>query len=124
VALHSVVVVDDSSLIRSRIARALADQRLTGFDLVGTAKNGIEAVLRVKQLHPSVVTLDITMPEMDGVACVGEMIKIHPEIRILIVSALADKATALKAIRNGAQGFLYKPFTVDELVEALTELVN
>ena len=103
-----IMIVDDSNIIRSRIARIVGDARL-GAQIVGLARNGLQAVQICAQHHPNVVTLDLTMPEMDGIACVKELIAINPHIRILVVSALSDKATALQAIKNGANGFLYKP---------------
>jgi two-component system chemotaxis response regulator CheY len=74
------------------------------------------------QHQPDLVTLDLTMPEMDGIDCVEELVRIKPDIRVLVVSALSDKATALEAIKRGANGFLFKPFTDDQLVHALKEL--
>ena len=92
--------------------------------MVGTAVNGLDAVTKFKQLLPDVMTLDLTMPEMDGIECVEHVIKIKPDVLILVVSALADKATAVEAIEKGANGFLCKPFTDDQLNEALAELIG
>lgn len=116
------LVVDDSSVIRSRIARLTRDQRLPNLDLVGLARNGTEAVDLCRQHEPTVVTMDITMPEMDGVECTAHLARAAPEIRILIVSALNDKATAIEAMKQGAHGFLYKPFSDDQLINALVEV--
>ncbi|WP_028310111.1 response regulator [Derxia gummosa] len=118
------LIVDDSNIIRTRIARIAADWRANEFTVVGMARNGVEA-LRLAGLHrPDVVTLDLTMPEMDGIECVGQLVALLPEVKVLVVSALADKATALQALKRGAQGFLYKPFTEAQLGAALTELVS
>ena len=121
---HKLMVVDDSNLIRLRITRVLMDSRDSSWNIVGLAPNGVEAVKLCKNLNPTVVTLDITMPEMDGVTCVTELLKVDPNLRILIVSALSDKATALQALKRGAHGFLYKPFTDLELLTALREVVD
>ena len=67
--------------------------------------------------------MDLTMPEMDGVVCVKELIAINPKIMILVISALSDKATAIQAIKNGARGFICKPFTEDDLNNALSKLL-
>ena len=64
------------------------------------------------------------MPEMDGVECTTLLTGIDPQVKILIISALSDKATAIQALMNGAEGFLYKPFTDDELINALLELLE
>lgn len=116
------LIVDDSAIIRSRIARALSDARLGGIDMVGMARNGAEALVLFTQTFPDVVTMDITMPGIDGVECTQRMIQHHPECNILVISALNDKATALKALQKGARGFLYKPFTDGQLIEAILEL--
>ncbi|MDR0716732.1 MAG: response regulator [Azoarcus sp.] len=118
------LIVDDSAIIRSRIARVLGNSRLVSIDVVGMARNGVEAITLFLQNPPDIVTMDITMPGMDGVDCTEKMISLHPECNILVISALSDKATALKALKKGARGFLYKPFTDEELVAALLELTH
>jgi two-component system chemotaxis response regulator CheY len=115
------MIVDDSNVIRSRIARVAGAERMNA-QIVGLARNGVEAVRLCAQHQPDLVTLDLTMPEMDGIDCVEELVRINPGIRVLVVSALSDKATALQAIKRGANGFLFKPFTDDQLVTALKEL--
>lgn len=118
------LIVDDSAIIRSRIARILSDSRLKSIDVVGMAQNGMEAISLFLQNTPDIVTMDITMPKMDGVDCTEKMISLYPECNILVISALSDKATALKALKKGARGFLYKPFTDEELIAAFLELTN
>jgi two-component system chemotaxis response regulator CheY len=117
------MIVDDSNIIRSRIARIVGDERM-GAHIVGLARNGIEAMEVCSAQQPDAVTLDLTMPEMDGIACVQELIRLKPDILVLVVSALSDKHTALQAIKNGAHGFLYKPFTDEQLLTALKELTQ
>jgi two-component system chemotaxis response regulator CheY len=118
------MIVDDSNIIRSRISRILSDPKLPAIEIVGTASNGAEALQLFNVTQPALVTLDLTMPEMDGVECTSALIEENPDIKILIVSALSDKATAIQALKNGASGFLYKPFTDDELINALLELIK
>ncbi len=118
------MIVDDSNIIRSRIARAVIHPQLQGMIIVGMARNGLEAVSLCERSRPDLVTMDLTMPEMDGNACVEALIQRFPDINILVVSALSDKATAIDALTRGARGFLYKPFTDEQLVNALLEIVN
>jgi len=118
------LIVDDSNLIRNRVARVLGDPRLNTIQLLGMAKNGTEAIELCFQHTPDLVTMDITMPEMDGVACTEKIIEIHPDCNILVISALSDKATALKALKKGARGFLYKPFSDEELIAAFLEITS
>lgn len=118
------MVVDDSNIIRSRIARIALLPQLRGLNVVGLAQNGLEALEVCKKVMPDVVTMDLTMPEMDGNACIEELVNRYPDINILVVSALSDKATAIDALRRGAKGFLYKPFTDEQLVNALIEVMS
>lgn len=118
------MIVDDSNIIRSRISRILSDPKLPPIEIVGTAASGVEALALFKAAQPELATLDLTMPEMDGVECTSALVEENPDIKILIVSALSDKATAIQALKNGASGFLYKPFTDDELINALLELIK
>jgi two-component system chemotaxis response regulator CheY len=114
------MIVDDSNIIRRRIERS---QQIDRLEVVGSAANGVEAVEMFRRTSPHVVTMDLTMPEMDGVECVEQLVKINPEVLILVISALADKATAVEAIERGANGFLCKPFTDRQLNGALEELL-
>jgi len=118
------MIVDDSNIIRSRISRIMADPRLPTIEIVGTAGSGTDALALFVAERPEIVTMDLTMPEMDGVECTTLLVEFDPDVKILIVSALSDKATAIEALKNGANGFLYKPFTDDELVNALLELIK
>ena len=86
--------------------------------------NGVEAIEVFRRTDPDVVTMDITMPEMDGIECVEQLVAMKPQVLILIISALADKATAVEAMGKGANGFLNKPFSDRQLNEALAELIG
>lgn len=118
------MIVDDSNMIRSRISRVVQNGGLERISLVGLAKNGAEAVRMAKSTKPEVVTMDLTMPEMDGVQCITELLRLFPKINILVVSALSDKSTAIAALRQGARGFVSKPFTDDELKMALLDVME
>lgn len=118
------LIVDDSNLIRTRIASLSQDRRLPGLRVVGLARNGREATQLAALYRPDAVTLDLTMPEMDGIACVKALMEFDAGMRVLVVSALSDKATAIRALKLGAQGFLHKPFTDEQLVLALRELLK
>ncbi len=115
------MTVDDSNIIRNKIQRAFDSGK---FSMVASACNGKEAVALFKEHEPDVVTMDITMPEMDGIACIQHLMAINPKVSILVVSALSDKATGIEALEKGAQGFLIKPFTEQQLSEALIELTE
>jgi two-component system chemotaxis response regulator CheY len=121
---RSLMIVDDSMIFRNRIARLAADERLQGVDVVALAADGFQAVQQAQVHQPAFVTMDLTMPRMDGPACLEALRKVVPDSRVLVVSALSDRATALKALTRGAHGFLLKPFSDDQLVESLRELME
>lgn len=118
---HRLMIVDDSNVIRRRIERV---HDLLGIEFVGAARNGREALELHAKVQPTIVTMDLTMPEMDGTECVARLVERDPNIRILVISALADKLTAIDAIEKGASGFLCKPFTDRQLNEALRKLIG
>ena len=119
--MYKLMIVDDSNIIRNQIARVQKNQQ---FEVVAKARNGLEAIKLAKVYQPDIVTMDLTMPGMGGLECIKALIAAHPEILILVISALSDKVTGIRALSLGASGFLCKPFTEEELLEALEELVG
>ncbi|MHB8812384.1 MAG: response regulator transcription factor [Steroidobacteraceae bacterium] len=115
------LIVDDSNIMRRRIERS---QQFEELEVVGTAGNGIEALEMFRKTDPDVVTMDLTMPQMDGIECISKIVQLKPAVRILVISALADKATAVEAMERGANGFLNKPFTDRQLNEAIADLMT
>ena len=115
------MIVDDSNIMRRRIERS---NQFDELELVGTAANGLEALEMFKKMDPDVVTMDLTMPQMDGIECISKLVVMKPAVRILVISALADKATAVEAMEKGANGFLNKPFTDRQLNEAIADLMR
>ena len=117
----SIMIVDDSNLIRRKLAREI-DQNV--FEVVAEAENGQVALEQFKQKRPDVVTMDLTMPNLDGIECIEELVRIDPNVKILVVSALNDKATGMEALEKGAMGFLNKPFSEEEITSALEVLIE
>ena len=115
------LIVDDSNVMRRRIERS---QQIDRLEVVGLASNGVAALEEFRRTDPDVVTMDITMPQMDGIECVERLVAMKPHVLILVISALADKATAVEAMEKGANGFLNKPFSDRQLNEALEELLS
>jgi two-component system, chemotaxis family, chemotaxis protein CheY len=115
------LIVDDSNIMRRRIERS---QQFEELEVVGTAGNGIEALEMFRKTDPDMVTMDLTMPQMDGIECISKLVQLKPAVRILVISALADKATAVEAMERGANGFLNKPFTDRQLNEAIADLMT
>jgi len=111
-----VLVVDDAAFMRKVVSDALA---AGGHEVVGEAGNGTEAVERFRELSPELVTLDITMPEKDGLAALGEIISIDPSARVLMCSALGQESKVIESIQKGAKDFVVKPFQPAQLLEAV-----
>jgi len=115
------LIVDDSLIIRRSIERTLVSDR---FEEIRLASNGRLAVEEFKTFKPDVITMDITMPDMDGLTAVDLILKIDSSAIILVVSALADKPTAVEAVKRGASGFLLKPITVQSLQDAIDDVLS
>lgn len=119
--MYRMMVVDDSSIIRNRIARSIDKDN---FKVVTQAVNGLDAITKFKQHQPELVTMDMTMPQLDGIGCIEELVKLDSSVRILVISALSDDETGLEALVRGAAGFLKKPFRDADLVNALNIMVE
>ena len=115
------MIVDDSNVIRKKIERLHGNSL---FKVVAKAGNGEEALTQWQEHQPDVVTMDITMPQMDGLEATKALLEKDPYLRILIVSALSDKETAIEALQVGAKGFLCKPFDDNELKSALENIIR
>ncbi len=118
---YKMLIVDDSNVIRRKIKRGSDASKFT---IVGTATNGKDAISKAQALSPQVITMDLTMPHMDGIECIEKLMAMNSDYRILVVSALSDKATGIEALEKGARGFLCKPFDDAQLDNALLELVE
>lgn len=115
------MIVDDSSIIRRAIGKYLAPLNL---ELVATASHGQEAIDQCRVTKPDVVTLDITMPQMDGLTCLSQLLALNPSLKVIVISALSDPATGLKALKLGAKSFLPKPFTEVQLVDEIRRVAG
>lgn len=118
----NMMIVDDSKVMRQMIMAVC--KQFNGITIVATATDGQEAINSFRRLKPHLVTMDLTMPNLDGVQAIKEIIKIEPNVKILVISALSDQETALESISEGAKGFLYKPFSKEELTEAIIGILE
>ncbi|MFZ3172783.1 MAG: response regulator [Carboxydocellales bacterium] len=116
-----ILIVDDAAFMRMMIKDILTKH---GFLIVGEAENGLLAVERYKELKPDLVTMDITMPEMDGIAAVKEIRKYDPYARIIMCSAMGQQPMVIDAIQAGARDFIVKPFQPDRVLEAVTKALE
>lgn len=115
------LIVDDSSIIRRAVQKYLAE---FGMEIIGEAGDGKTALQLFRDKRPDIVTMDITMPEMDGLSALEQMRQVDAAAKILIVTALKDKDTALEALQKGASGFLGKPFTEEQLRTEISRLAQ
>ena len=111
-----VLVVDDAVFMRKVVSDALAKG---GHEVVGEASNGNEAVEQWQALKPDVTTLDITMPEKDGLAALKEIVALDPSARVIMCSALGQESKVLESIKAGAKDFIVKPFQADRVLSAI-----
>ena len=111
-----VLVVDDAAFMRKMVSDALTKG---GHEVVGEAGNGAEAIAHFQELKPEVMTLDITMPEKDGLAALKEIIELDPSARVIMCSALGQESKVLESIKLGAKDFVVKPFQADRVLEAI-----
>ena len=116
-----VLVVDDAAFMRKVVSDALASG---GHEVVGEAGNGAEAVQRYQELSPELVTLDITMPEKDGLEALGEIISLDPGARVLMCSALGQESKVIESIQKGAKDFVVKPFQPSRVLEAVQRVLG
>ncbi len=116
-----VLIVDDAAFMRMMLRDILSKN---GFEIVGEAENGKIAVQMYEELKPDVVTMDITMPEMDGIAAVKEIKTTYPDAKVVMVSAMGQQAMVIEAIRSGAADFIVKPFQPDRVLEALGKVLS
>lgn len=114
------LIVDDSLVVRNAVARCAVNGEI---ERVLRAENGRQALEIFAESRPEMVTMDLTMPELDGLEAIREIRAIEPKASILVISALNSHRTALEAIRRGACGFLTKPFTDREVSAALQDLI-
>jgi two-component system chemotaxis response regulator CheY len=111
-----VLVVDDAAFMRKMVSDALSGG---GHEIVGEAGNGQEAVQRYAELRPDVMTLDITMPEKDGISALKEIIASDPGAKVVMCSALGQESKVLESIRLGAKDFVVKPFQAERVLSAI-----
>ena len=115
------LVCDDAIFMRTMISDILSQ---AGFEVVGEADSGVQAVEKYRQLKPDLVTMDIVMPDMGGIEAVREICKSDPEAKILMCSAMGQQALVVEAIQAGAKDFVVKPFQPSRVLEAVQRVLG
>ncbi|AJQ27328.1 MULTISPECIES: response regulator [Pelosinus] len=116
-----VLIVDDAAFMRMMVKDILSKN---GYEIVGEAENGVKALEKYQELKPDLTTMDITMPEMDGITAVKEIKKIDPNAKVIMCSAMGQQAMVVEAIQAGARDFIVKPFQPDRVLEAVRKAVG
>ncbi len=110
------LVVDDSLFMRQMLKNILPKDK---FEVVGEGATGREALAKYKELSPDIVTMDITMPDMDGIAAVKEILKINKDAKVIMCSAMGQKPMIKEALEAGAKDFIIKPFDKDKAIKII-----
>ena len=118
---NTVLVCDDAVFMRTLLADILTQ---SGFEVIGEAETGVQAIERYKQLRPDLVTMDIVMPDMGGIDAVREITKFDAEARILMCSAMGQQALVVEAIQADAKDFVVKPFQPSRVLEAVQRVMG
>ena len=113
---NRILIVDDAAFMRMMIRDILSKN---GYEVCGEANDGAQAIEKFKELKPDLITMDITMPEMDGIHALKEIKKIEPNAKVIMCSAMGQQAMVIDAIQAGAKDFIVKPFQADRVIEAI-----
>ena len=119
--MKRVLLVDDASVVRMLIKKVLTQ---ADFEVVGEAVNGIDALAKYKELRPDLVTMDITMPEADGIQATKDIIAFDAKAKVVMLSGIDQKEMLWQAIKAGAVSYIVKPFENDRILSTLNEVIN
>jgi two-component system chemotaxis response regulator CheY len=117
--MKKVLIVDNAAFMRVSIKNMLSKN---GYEVIGEAENGKVAIQKFQELSPDIITMDITMPEMDGLASLKKILAINPSANIVMISAMGQESMVREAVLSGAKGFIVKPFKEDVILTALGNL--
>ena len=119
--MHSILIVDDSRTSRKILRGILED---AGHKVIGEATDGQEGLNKYKELNPDIITLDITMPVMDGIAALKEIMSENPEAKVIMITAAGQQHKMIDAIKLGASEFVTKPFEKDEIISVINKIMG
>jgi two-component system chemotaxis response regulator CheY len=116
-----ILLVDDAAFMRMMLKNILTEG---GYEISGEAKNGVEAIAKYKELNPDLVTMDITMPEMDGIEAVKKIREFDNKAKIVMCSAMGQQAMVIESIQAGAKSFIVKPFAKDKVIDEIRKVIG
>ncbi|MCM3022504.1 response regulator [Heyndrickxia ginsengihumi] len=118
---NKILIVDDAAFMRMMIKDILTKN---GYEVVAEASDGAQAVEKYQELRPDLVTMDITMPEVDGISALKQIKQMDPNARVIMCSAMGQQAMVIDAIQAGAKDFIVKPFQADRVIEAIQKALS
>jgi two-component system chemotaxis response regulator CheY len=118
---NRILIVDDAAFMRMLIRDILTKN---GYEVVGEAQDGAQAIEKYKELNPDLITMDITMPEMDGITALKEIRRLDTNAKVIMCSAMGQQAMVIDAIQAGAKDFIVKPFHADRVIEAIKKTLG
>lgn len=116
-----ILIVDDSAFVAKQLTSILVDG---GHEVIGTAADGIEGVEKFKELHPDIVTMDITMPKMDGITALEEIMKTDTNAKVVMVSALGKEELIKKSLLTGAKSYIVKPLDKKKVLDRIKQVAS
>ena len=116
-----VLITDDALFMRVTLKKILTQ---SGYEIAGEAANGRESIALFQETSPDLVTMDITMPEMDGITALREIRRIDPNANVIMCSAMGQKNMVMEAVAAGARDFIVKPFQPDKVIEAIQKVIG
>lgn len=119
--MSNILIVDDAIFMRRIISDVLKNN---GFNIVGEASNGVEAIQKYEELKPNLVLMDITMPEKNGIEAVKDIIAMDPEAKVIMCSAMGQDSMVKESIVAGAKDFIVKPFQSDDVLKKVKNLIR
>lgn len=119
--VKKVLITDDTAFMRMSLRNILEKN---GYEIVGEAEDGVQAVDKYQEVTPDLVTMDITMPNMDGLTAIKKILEKDPEAKIIVVSAMGQKGLVIDALNSGAKDFIVKPFQPDRILEAVQKVAG
>lgn len=119
--MAKVLIADDAAFMRMMLKDILTKN---GYEVIGEAANGNEAVEKFEQLSPDLVTMDITMPQCDGIAALKQIMSMNPAAKVVMCSAMGQQAMVIESIQAGAKDFIVKPFQPQRVIESITKVLK
>lgn len=116
--MATVLIVDDSTFMRASLREIITPH---GYQVIGEASNGNEALEAYKRLSPDIVTMDITMPECDGLTALKNIMALNKNAKVVMCTAMGQQAMVMEAVKAGAKDFIVKPFKLDKVLEAVAK---